>query len=212
MPSRLDPKLRSFLLRLPLAGAAALALWFGGLSGPWARAVTGTAEVAIRAVERPRSTLLRVDDAGSIEYWRSDFSTRSARPAKDPGSLTSNLVFLLALLWATPGRTTGASLLRASGAVLLLFLSHVLHLVLTVETTWAMDLGAWSEYAYPRWQRELLSAGRYFFDIAGRFALPPFLWGFLSVVPRLEESARAEEESPEKGSAASRKGTRRKKR
>jgi hypothetical protein len=209
LPSRIDPKLRSFLLRLPLAGAAALALWFGGLAGPWARAVTATTEAAVRAVERPKATLLRVDDAGTIEYWRSDFSTRSARPAKDPGSLTSNLVLLLALLWATPGRTTGATLLRATGAVLLLFLSHVLHLVLTVETTWAMDLGAWSEYAYPRWQRELLSAGRYFFDIAGRFALPPFLWGFLSVVPRLE-SAR-EEETAEKENAAPRKGARRRK-
>ena len=192
MPSQLDPRLRSFLLRLPLAGAAALAVWFfGGISAPWTRAVIAVAETGIRSLERPPTTFVKLDDAGTVEYWRSDFSTRSSRPARDPAALTGNLVFLLTLLWATPGKTTGTSLARAAAAVLLLLASQALHLALAVETTWATDLGAWSEYAYPRWQREAFAAGRYFFDIAGRFALPPFLWGLLVVVPRLTEDAAA---------------------
>lgn len=184
MPYRLDPRVRSFLLRLPLAGAAALVVWYGGLAGPWARAVAAASEVSIRVAERSPSTRLKVTDDGRIEYWRSDFSSRSGRPALDPTGVTANLVVLLALVWATPGSTTGGGL-RAAVALLVLFLSQVLHAVLSVETTWAMDLGAWSEWAYPRWQRELLAGGRHFFDVALKYALPLFLWGFFSVVPRL---------------------------
>ena len=215
MLSRLDPRLRSFLLRLPFAGAAALAVWFGGLSAPWARAVSAAAETGIRAVERPPATLLKLDDAGTVEYWRSDFSTRSARPAREPASITGNLVFLLTLLWATPGTTTGKSLARAGAALLLLFASQALHLALAVETTWATDLGAWSEYAYPRWQREVLATGSYFFDIAGKYAAPPFFWGLLVVVPRLTEEEEEAEESgrrqAEKKEGAAPHGARRRK-
>jgi len=194
-----------------VAAAAALTAWFfAGLSGPWTRAVVAAAETGIRSLESPRATFLKVDDKGMIEYWRSDFSTRSARPARDSAGLTGNLVFLLALLWATPGETTGRSLSRATAAVLLLFASQALHLVLAVETTWATDLGAWSEYAYPRWQREAFAAGRYFFDIAGKFALPPFLWGLLVVVPRLaEDEAKGDADALRKENAAPRGARRR---
>jgi hypothetical protein len=51
----------------------------------------------------------------------------------------------------------------------------------------------WSEWHYPRWQRELFATGRYFFDIVLKYALPFALWGVFLLVPALhEEAAEAE--------------------
>lgn len=191
MLSRVDPSARRFLARLPLAAGLALLVWFGGLASPWGRAVTAVSEKAIRLVERPSVTFLQWED-GNVLFRRSDFSSRSGTPGFEAGGVTGNLVLLLALAAATPGCGTGRGLARAGLAGTALFATHVLHFALTVQATYAVDLGAWSLYAYPRWERELLATGRYFFDVALKYALPFFLWGLLVVLPILNERAEAE--------------------
>ncbi len=186
MLSRLDPLARRFLARLPVAAAAALALWFALLSAPWGHAVATVAEAAIRLAERPAVTFVSFEE-GSFAFRRSDFSTRSDTPALEAAPLTANLVLLLALALATPGVGSARSLLRLLLSAGALLLAQALHLVLAVETTYATDLGAWSLYAYPRWQREVLATGRYFFDIALKYALPFVLWGVFVALPRLRE-------------------------
>ena len=49
------------------------------------------------------------------------------------------------------------------------------------------QLGAWSVYAYERWQREIVASGRYFFDIALKYALPFVVWGLFVLMPQLKE-------------------------
>ena len=199
MHSLVDPSARRFLARLPLAAGLALLVWFGGLASVWGRAATAASEKAIRILERPPVTFLQWED-GNVLFRRSDFSSRSGTPGFEAGGVTGNLVLLLALAAATPGAGSGRGLLRAALAGAALFATHVVHVALTVQATYAVDLGAWSLYAYPRWQRELFATGRYFFDVALKYALPFFLWGLLVVLPVLNE--RAERETTEGEAAA----------
>jgi hypothetical protein len=197
--SRLDPSARKLLARLPLAAVLAFGLWFLGLSEAWGRAVTAATEATIRAFERPPVTFLTWE-GNAVAYRRSDFSSRSDSPGLDPSAVTGNLVLLLALAFAVPGVASARGAVRTSLALAALFVSHVVHVALTVETTYATQLGAWSLYAYRPYQRELIASGRYFFDIALRFALPFVLWGILIVVPFANErdAADAEGEPPKR--------------
>ena len=184
MLSGLDPRAKRFLARLPLAAGLALAAWFAGVPEPWGRAVVAAAEPAIRLTERPRATFLQWEE-GDVLFRRSDFGTRSGTPGFRLAPVTANLVVLIALLGATPPGEGRRRLRGGALALVALFASHVLHVALTVGATYATDLGAWSLYAYPRWQRELLAGGRHFFDIALKYAMPFLLWGLLVVLPAL---------------------------
>ncbi|MCE7960487.1 MAG: hypothetical protein DYH06_21510, partial [Acidobacteria bacterium ACB2] len=170
MHSALDPRAKRFLARLPLAAALALLAWFAGVPEPWGRAVVAAAEPAIRLTESPAATFLTWED-DEVLFRRSDFGTRSGTPGFRIAPVTANLVVLIALLAATP-KGGGPRLRGGALALLGLFASHVLHVALTVGATYATDLGAWSLWAYPRWQRELLAGGRHFFDIALKYAMP----------------------------------------
>ena len=46
-------------------------------------------------------------------------------------------------------------------------MTQVLDLSFTVQTLYALQLGAWSAVSWPRWQREVVATARYFFDIMG---------------------------------------------
>ena len=198
MLSRLDPTARRLVLRLPLAAAGALLLWFLWLASPWGQSVVAVAEATIRAVERPSATFIEWRSTRVVTFRRSDFGSRSGQPGFDPAFMTANLAMLLALWGATPGAASGRVALRGLGCTLVLFASHVLHVVLTVEATWATKLGAWSEWHYPRWQRELFATGNYFFDIVLKYALPFALWGVFILLPALRQREEAE---PKKESA-----------
>ena len=151
------------------------------------------AETTIRALERPSATLIEWKSPRIVTFRRSDFGSRSGHPGFDPAFMTANLALLLALWWATPGAASVPLLRRGAACIALLFASHVIHVMLTVEATWATKLGAWSEWHYPRWQRELFATGNYFFDIVLKYALPFALWGALLLVPALREREEAEE-------------------
>jgi len=192
--SHLDPSARRLVLRLPLAAAGALLLWFLGLASVWGESVVAVSETVIRAVERPSATFIEWQSTRVVIFRRSDFGSRSGRPGFDPASITANLALLLALWGATPGAASGRLVRRGLGCVAALFASHVLHVVLTVEATWATRLGAWSEWHYPRWEREVFATGRYFFDIVLKYALPFALWGFFLLIPAFRAREQAAEE------------------
>ena len=156
-------------------------------------------ETLIRAVERPSATFVEWQSPRVVSFRRSDFASRSGQPAFDPAAVTANLALLLALWGATPGAASGGLARRGLACVAVLFASHVLHVILTVEATWATSLGAWSEWYYPRWQREIFATGKYFFDIVLKYALPFALWGVFLAFPVF----RASEAAAEKGNAPS---------
>lgn len=193
MLSNLDPRVRRLLLRLPLAGAAALAVWFfAGLSSAYGGGVTAGTEAFIRAFERPKETFLTWED-DIVIVRRADFYTRSDLPGyKNLSAITGNLVLLLTLLLATPGIAAPRVLLRGTFSVLALFASHVVHFALAIERIYATQLGAWSAEAYPRWQRELIATSGYFFDIALKFALPFVFWALLVLLPELRKEGETE--------------------
>jgi hypothetical protein len=186
-----------------------LLLWYLGLASPWGQSVTAVAETSIRAVERPSATFVDWRSTRVVTFRRSDFGSRSGQPGFDPAFMTANLVLLLALWGATPGAASSRIAPRGLACVAVLFASHVLHVVLAVEATWATKLGAWSEWHYPRWERELFATANYFFDIVLKYAMPFALWGVFILVPALREG---EEAAAKKESAPSSARKRKKKR
>jgi len=199
--SRLDPQARRLLLRVPIAGAVALLVWFAVGAEVYERGVAAATETALRLFERPPVTFLTWED-GHVLIRRTDFSSRSQLPVFDLASVAGNAVLLLALYLSTPGAGTRRAMLRGLLAFVVLFASHVLHFALAIETIYATQLGAWSVYAYERWQREIVASGRYFFDIALKYALPFVVWGLFVLLPQLkareadQEKARAAAEAP----------------
>jgi hypothetical protein len=204
MQDRLDPRIKKLLVRLPLSAVLAILLWFAILDHPWGGIVTRASEWWIRAAERTKVTRLAFDD-GLVVVQRSDLSTRSEIPAFSAAPITANLVLLLALLFATPPVLRASAFpVRATAALGALLVTQVLHLSFAVQTLYAMQLGAWSAVSWPRWQREAVATGRYFFDIIGKYAVPFVFW---VITLRLGE----EKETP-KPNAAPAKGRRRKSR
>jgi len=201
--SRLDPEARRLLLRVPVAAAAALLIWFAGGSEVYGRALAAATEGVLRAFESRPVTFLTWED-NTVQIRRSDFSSRSQIPVFRPASVTGNAVLLLALYLSTPGAGTRKGLVRGALALGVLFLTHIVHFALAIETIYATQLGAWSVYAYERWQREIVASGRYFFDIALKYALPFVVWGVFVMLPLLKvredevaaAAARAAREEP----------------
>ena len=180
----LDPAARRLLLRVPLAGTAALLIWYAGGVEAYGRALTIATEKTLRLFESPNVTFLTWKHE-QVQIQRTDFHVKSERPVYNPAAINGNFVLLLALIMATPGVGTKQGLLGSLAATAALFASHILHFILAIETIYAMDLGAWSIWAYPRWQRELFASGRYFFDIALKYALPFVFWGLFVLLPEL---------------------------
>jgi hypothetical protein len=209
MQDQLDPRLRRLLVRLPLSAAVAILLWFVVLDRPWGGLVTGASEAWLRFGERTKVTRLSFDD-GLIVVERSDLSSRSDIPAFSAAPMTANLVLLVALLLATPPPLRGASFLaRAAAAFALLFVTHVLHVSFAVQTLYATKLGAWSAESWPQWQREVVAAARYFFDIIGKYAVPFVFWALtlkLGEEAEAEEAARKESAAPWKRRRSKKKG------
>jgi hypothetical protein len=200
--SRLNPAARRLLVRVPVAAAAAILLWFAGGSEIYERTLAAVTETTLRTFERPAVTFLTWD-GGTVQIRRSDFSSRSQLPVFNPASIAGNAVLLLALCLCTPGAGTRQGLVRGLLAFLALFASHVVHFALAIETIYATQLGAWSVYAYERWQREIVASGRYFFDIALKYALPFVVWGLFVLMPQLREREITAEGLAEKEAASS---------
>jgi hypothetical protein len=197
MHGRIDPRLRRLLARLPLAAGLAILLWFAVVGRPWSALVTRVSEGWIRAAERTKVTRLAFED-GMVVVQRADLSSRSETPAFSAAPMTANLVLLLALLFATPRDLRAAAFpARVAAACGALLLTQVLHLSFAVQTLYATQLGAWSVATWPRWQREVVATGRYFFDIVGKFAVPFVFW---ALTLRIGEDAKTE---AGKGNAAS---------
>lgn len=197
MQDQLDPRLRRLLVRLPLSAAVAILLWFVVLDHPWGGLVTRASETWLRFAERTKVTRLSFDD-GMIVVERSDLSSRSDIPAFSAAPMTANLVLLVALLLATPPPLRGSGFPgRAAAAFALLFATHVLHVSFAVQTLYATSLGAWSAASWPQWQRDVVAAARYFFDIIGKYAVPFVFWALT-----LKLGEEAEEEEARKKTAA----------
>jgi len=174
---------RRFLRRLPLAALAAIAVFWAGGSEVFERAMVVAARPILWALERPAPVLRWEGETVTVES--SDRPGAESLPGyKNLAPYTGNAVLLLALFWATPGIGTTRGLLTTLGALAVLVVFQGLHFALAVETFVATEL---SPTAHGRFFREAVSAGRYFFDVALKFALPLVIWGALAAMPRVHE-------------------------
>lgn len=165
---------RQFLRRLPIALVAAMAVWL--LARPALdAAVTGIAEVLVRAYEYPRVTRLVVDD-DRVQVRRSDFRTDSKIPTLPLTEVHFNTIVLLALSLALARPFARRQLERLVMGWSVLLLSQALNLVFHVKTLYALGLGEWSHAHYSDLARNLYGFGQYFTDLPGRFSFPFLIW------------------------------------
>jgi hypothetical protein len=165
---------RQFLRRLPVALAAAMALWL--LARPALDVVvTGIAEALVRAYEYPRVTRLVVDDH-RVQVRRSDFRTDSKIPTLPLTEVHFNTIVLLALSLALARPFARRQLERLVMGWSVLLLSQALNLVFHVKTLYALGLGEWSQAHYSDLARNLYGFAQYFTDLPGRFSFPFLIW------------------------------------
>lgn len=165
---------RQFLRRLPAALAVAMVVWV--LARPALdAAVTGIAELLVRAYEYPRVTRLVVDDH-RVQVRRSDFRTDSKIPTLPLTEVHFNTIVLLALSLALARPFSRRRLERLVMAWSVLLLSQALNLVFHVKTLYALGLGTWSTDHYSNLARNLYGFGQYFTDLPGRFSFPFLIW------------------------------------
>lgn len=167
-------RLRSFLLRLPLTMVAAMVLWLL-LRQVLDHAVTGFAELALRAFEHPRVTRLLVE-AHAVKIARIDLLAGSAVPSFPLTQVHFNTIVLLALFFALPRPFSRRQLERLLMGWTVLYVIQTLNLVLHVKMTYATMLGPWSAQHYSDFARNFYGFWQYFTDLPGRFASPFLIW------------------------------------
>jgi hypothetical protein len=200
---------RTFLKRLPVSLVIAGVLW-ALLRPALGSAVTGLAEVLIRAYEYPRVTRLNVGE-GRVRVERSDFRVGSKIPTLPLTEVHFNTVVLLALFLALERPFSRRRLERLVMGWSVLLLTQTLNLVFHVKTLYAIGLGEWSEAHYSGLAQNLFAYGQYFTDLPGRFAFPFLIWlafswddvtGMLSEPPGGSANTHADTKAPRGGRAS----------
>jgi len=166
-------------LARPLASAAAgflagAALWFGAAE-PYHRTLAAPAEALIRIFESPGVTRLRADKREVI-VEREDFPPSSPRPGIPAQDLDFNVAILTALFATARRPFADRSLRKIAAALALLWATHVVALIFSVESVYATELGPWSAAHYGTLARNFWATGHHFYRIAGMFAIPFVLW------------------------------------
>jgi hypothetical protein len=165
---------RRFLRRLPLALVVAMASWLL-LRPALDAAVTGLAEILVRAYEYPRVTRLVVDEH-RVQVHRADFRSDSKIPTLPLTEVHFNTIVLLALYLALERPLSRRQLERLVMGWSVLLFCQVLNLVFHVKTLYALGLGEWSQANYSDLARNLYGFGQYFTDLPGRFSFPFLIW------------------------------------
>ena len=166
--------LRVFLKRLPLALAAAVAIWLA-VRPFYDPALCASAQWLARFGEFPAASLV-VRDGNDALLGRSDMRADSGWLKFSLTQVSFNLVPFLALVFALPGALSGRGWRALPVALGVLAASHVLDLVWQVKAFEALQMGAWSLANYSGLARNVYGTLRYFFDIPVTFALPLVLW------------------------------------
>ncbi|HVN75022.1 MAG TPA: hypothetical protein VMT19_01810 [Thermoanaerobaculaceae bacterium] len=171
---RPNADLRAFLIRLPAALAAAVAVWF--LVRPlYNPALCAVAQEIARFGERPAASMVVLRDNDAL-LGRSDLRANSEWLKLPMTQLHFNLVPFLALVLALPAPLSGGHWRKLLVALGVLALSHALGLVWELKALEALSMGPWSRATYSDLARNVYGTLRYFFNIPVTFALPLVLW------------------------------------
>ena len=171
-PDATDSK--RFVRRLPVAAIAALVVWVllrPALDG----AVSGFAQLLIRAYEYPKVTRLVVVDHRA-EVRRADMRSDSAVPTVALTEIHFNTIVFLALCLALPRPWSRKQLERLVMGWSVLYLTQSLNLLFHVKFLYASAFGAWSFQQYTEAARNIFGFLQYATDLPGRFAFPFAIW------------------------------------
>ena len=175
MTARPDPAdNRRFVRRLPVAAIVALVVWIllrSTLDG----AVSGFAQLLIRAYEYPKVTRLVVVDHRA-EVRRADLRTDSLVPTVALTEIHFNTIVFLALCLALPRPWSRKQLERLVMGWSVLYLTQSLNLLFHVKFLYASAFGAWSFQQYTEAARNIFGFLQYATDLPGRFAFPFAIW------------------------------------
>jgi hypothetical protein len=163
-----------WLRRLALGLAAGIFVWVV-VRPALDAAVTGGAQILLRAFEVPRVTRMTVVDHRA-EVRRADFRSDSALPTVPLTAVHFNTVVLLALYLSLPRPFSRRRLERLLMGATVLYLTQVLNVWLHVKWIYATGLGEWSLAHTSEVWRNVLGFLRYFADLPGRFAAPVIIW------------------------------------
>jgi len=159
-----------------LAGfLAGLAIWVF-LSPLYDRFVAGSAEMLLRAFEKPPVTRLVPAADNFVTVDRADFDRRSKRPAISIRDLTFNIVLLVALFAASKRIFSDRNMAGFAGAVVLLALTHILGTVTEVMSIYVAKLGMWSTVNYTAFDRNLWGVLNHFYRLLFMYAIAFALW------------------------------------
>lgn len=192
---RLKPAKKNgrFLRRLPLTLIAAMMIWIA-LRPVLDTAVSGLAEILIRAFEYPRVSRIE-PKAHLAEIIRTDFRSDSRIPTIPLTENHFTTIVLLALFLALDRPFSKVQLERLAMGWCVLYFTQALNLFLHVKCLYAFSLGDWSLQTYSDFQRNFYGFLRYFTDLPGRFSFPFLIWlGFNwdRILPLLREGGPAE--------------------
>jgi len=175
MPSpKPNDSLRPFLLRLPLALACAVVIWYVARS-VYNPALCAVTQFVARTYEIPPASLVMERDNDAL-VGRSDLRSDSGWLKVSLTQIQFNLVPFLTLVLALPHWFRGGAWRRVILGLLMLALSHVLALLWHTKCYEAFSLGPWSRATYSNLARNVYGGLRYFFDIPVTFTLPLLLW------------------------------------
>jgi hypothetical protein len=198
---------RRFVRRLPVAAIVALVVWIllrSTLDG----AVSGFAQLLIRAYEYPKVTRLVVVDHRA-EVRRADMRTDSVVPTVALTEIHFNTIVFLALCLALPRPWSRKQLERLVMGWSVLYLTQSLNLLFHVKFLYASAFGAWSLQQYSTVARNVFGFLQYATDLPGRFAFPFAIWIGLSLYwlatpfKRTKSGAGAESKSESKSAPKS---------
>jgi hypothetical protein len=149
-------------------------IWAVG--GPlYNRAVTSAAGAILRTVERPVVTDLLWRDGGAVVNRR-DFPGDSPRPLIPVRDITFNIIFLSVLFAVTARPLSTANVGAYVVAACALFPIHVVALVASIQSIYALHLGPWSRVHYGAWSRNIWGTATHFYDLIGVHASAVALW------------------------------------
>ncbi|MFN2386714.1 MAG: hypothetical protein ABR576_10590 [Thermoanaerobaculia bacterium] len=176
---------RRAVLRVFIGFILAIVFW-SAFSKPYERVVARSAELVLRAFERPAVTRLEAVSPG-FRIERRDFPPGSPRPVLPAADLHFNFVLLVSLFALDPRPWESQRVARLLVAVALLFVVHVAALAIQVQSVYATALGPWSAARYGAVARNFWGGAFHFYQVAGRFAAPFAIWWPLRRTERTEE-------------------------
>jgi len=146
-----------------------------GLTAAYNAVVARPAEAILRTVENPAVTRIR-PSGHEVIIDRDDFPPKSPRPGVPLRDLTFNIVLVVALFASSEKTFSNRNVVGFLLACILLYVTHVLALIVTIQSIYALKLGPWSLAKYGSFARNFWGTAEHFYRLVGMYAIGFASW------------------------------------